>query len=140
MTEATDTNPDLFPMGDFAGSGFDVGYLCGGEQSEPFFDDARVDPSETVGDQLDDWDVTAVNFAGSVLDGLHVFSSGDFQNALDRAWQSLEPAPLWKMPWETGVWKHIFDVSERSSSLTMPVLSRPAVAPLPDVLPVQHRL
>ena len=89
MTEATDTNPDLFPMGDFAGSGFDVGYLCGGEQSEPFFDDARVDPSETVGDQLDDWDVTAVNFAGSVLDGLHVFSSGDFQNALDRAWQSL---------------------------------------------------
>ena len=88
MTEATDTNPDLFPMGDFAGSGFDVGYPYGGEQSEPFFDDARVDPSETVGDQLDDWDVTAVNFAGSVLDGLHVFSSGEFQNALDRAWQS----------------------------------------------------
>ena len=83
MTEATDTNPDLFPMGDFAGSGFDVGYPYGGEQSEPFFDDARVDPSETVGDQLDDWDVTAVNFAGSVLDGLHVFTSGDFQNALD---------------------------------------------------------
>ena len=138
MTEATDTNPDLFPMGDFAGSGFDVGYPYGGEQSEPFFDDARVDPSETVGDQLDDWDVTAVNFAGSVLDGLHVFTSGDFQNALDRAWQSLEPAPQWTMPWETGVWKHIFDVSERSSSLTMPVLSRPAVAPLPDVLPVQH--
>ena len=36
MTEATDTNPDLFPMGDFAGSGFDVGYPYGGEQSEPF--------------------------------------------------------------------------------------------------------
>ena len=34
MTEATDTGPDLFPLGDFAGSGFAVGPLFGGEQSE----------------------------------------------------------------------------------------------------------
>ena len=137
MTEATNTGPDLFPLGDFAGSGFAVGPLFGGEQSEAHFDDVSLHAPGTGLDDVDDWNDAAVNFAGTAVDDLHVFSFDVYHIALDRAWQSLEPAPQLKLPWETGVWKHIFETSERSSTVTLPVLTRPAVAPLPDVLPEQ---
>ena len=137
MTEAAVSSPDLFPVGDFAGSGFDDGHFFDG-QSGPYLDDPFGCASETFVDGMDDWDKVSVNFAGSVLDGLHVFSPGEYQTTLDRAWHSLEPQSQLKLPWESGVWKHIFENTERSSGLTLPVLSRPAVAPLPDVLPVQY--
>ena len=72
MTEDTAAGPDLFPVGDFAGSGLAEGPLLGGEQSEAHFDEFNMHDSVTGLDGVDDWDDAAVNFAGSVVDDLHV--------------------------------------------------------------------
>ena len=139
MTEDTNAGPDLFSVGDLTGSGFDEGPFLDLEHSDRSFDDARVHESGAFLDGLDNLEDTPVSFAGSAVEGLHVFVSGNYYTALDRAWQLLEPATEFKMPWETGVWTNIFETQNRSSHLAFPVLSRPAVAPLPDLEPVHCR-
>ena len=139
MTKNSNAGPDLFVVGDLTGSGFDVGPFLDLELSEKSFDDASVHESGAFLDGLDNLEDTTVSFAGSAVEGLHVFKSGGYYTALDRAWQLLEPATEFRMPWETGIWKDIFENQTRSSHLASPVLCRPAVTPFPSLEPVQCR-
>ena len=72
------------------------------------------------------------------MDFLHVFDTDCFHSFLDRAWHSLELKSEIKLPWESGIWEHIFGPANRAANVSVPKFVRPSVVPQPVSAPVQQ--
>ena len=108
-------NPDRFHQGLFSGP-----------------DLQGLDVSDLEADGVDASTETKVTPLGIAADGsnfLHVFEPESYDRALETSWTRLETAHNLKFPWESGVWDFIFGSSSRSSCLSLPSFSRPAVVP-----------
>ena len=126
--DSSTSKTDLFHQGNLAGSVSKDDATFGEDLSTGFLDDAAKD---AVGNGR-----SSSNFAGRGEEVLHVFSAASFDNALSRAWETLEPAANFKLPWESGIWDNIFGPSTRASCVTLYNMSRPPVVPVPEPVPV----
>ena len=122
-------NPDLSDQGFFAGSDLQepLDNLLATLDNKADVEEVNV-PSRIKGSPR--------GIAGEGFDSLQVFDMDFYDRSLETSWTRLETAHNLKLPWETGMWDVIFGPSNRSSSISMPSLARPAVVSYSNSGPV----
>lgn len=138
MASSHSAGPDLFHQGKSAGSEFLDADIFGSDHFEGFVDEQNAQAAGSGSKNHLSLDRTHVEFAGSNMDCLHVFDTDCFHGFLDRAWHSLEPKSAIKLPWESGIWEHIFGPANRATNVSVPKFVRPSVVPQPVSVPVQQ--